>query len=76
MLPTLDCAHVIRRLPDYVEGDASAARCAEIEQHLESCAKCRLLLVTLRQANRQQFAAVQPAALDRPYRSTGLSSRF
>lgn len=76
MLPALDCSHVIRRLPDYVEGDASAARCAEIEQHLESCPKCRRLLVTLHQASRQQAAAVQPAALDRPYRSTGLSSRY
>jgi len=72
---TPECAQVIPRLPDYLDGDASAARCAEIEHHLESCADCRVLLAALRQTARHDHNEPLLAAVpDRLYRAPGASS--
>ncbi len=70
-----ECAQVIPRLPDYLDGDASAARCAEIEHHLETCTDCRVLLAALRQTARHDHAEPMPAAVpDRLYRAPGPNS--
>lgn len=74
-MPTPECAQVIQRLPDYVEGNASAARCAEIEYHLEGCADCRVLLAALRQSAHDEHTGPLLAAIpDRLYRAPGLGS--
>jgi anti-sigma factor RsiW len=74
-MPTPECAQIIHRLPDYVEGDASAARCAEVEYHLEGCADCRVLLAALRQNVHDQHAEPRLTAIpDRQYRTPGLGS--
>jgi len=74
-----ECSQVIRRLPDYVDGDASAASCAAIEHHLEHCANCCVLLAALRQtAHHDQTDLQTVTPPDRPYRAPGpgLSLRF
>lgn len=74
-MPTPECAQIIRRLPDYVEGSATAARCAEIERHLEQCTDCRVLLAALRRNERDEHAEPLPAAIpDRLYRAPGSSA--
>jgi len=74
-MSTPECALVIPRLPDYLDGDASAARCAEIEHHLETCADCRVLLTALRQTARHDHAEPLLAAIpDRLYCASGPTS--
>lgn len=43
------CQHLIRHLPDYVDGTAAEAICAEIEAHMTGCENCRVVVDTLRQ---------------------------
>ncbi|HZD11083.1 MAG TPA: zf-HC2 domain-containing protein [Candidatus Binatia bacterium] len=43
------CQHLISHLPDYVDGTAAAAICAEIEAHMAGCENCRIVVDTLRQ---------------------------
>lgn len=43
------CKHLIRHLPDYVDGTAAEAICAEIEAHMVGCENCRVVVDTLRQ---------------------------
>lgn len=43
------CQHLIAHLPDYVDGTAAAAICAEIEAHMTGCEDCRVVVDTLRQ---------------------------
>jgi len=42
------CRHLLGDLSDYLDGEASAELCAEIERHLADCADCRVMLDTLR----------------------------
>ncbi|MFN2202696.1 MAG: anti-sigma factor family protein [Caldilineaceae bacterium] len=41
------CAELLGALSDYIDGTAEAALCAEIEQHLEGCDNCRVVVDTL-----------------------------
>jgi predicted anti-sigma-YlaC factor YlaD len=43
-----DCRHLLGDLSEYLDGDESAMVCAEIERHLADCAKCRVVVDTLR----------------------------
>lgn len=43
------CKHLISHLPDYVDGTAAAAICAEVEAHMVGCENCRVVVDTLRQ---------------------------
>ena len=43
-----DCRHLLEDLSDYVDGEASAELCAEIERHLGDCDNCRVVLNTTR----------------------------
>jgi predicted anti-sigma-YlaC factor YlaD len=43
-----DCKHLLSALSDYIDGEATAELCVEIERHLAECADCRALLNTLR----------------------------
>ena len=42
-----DCRHMLGDLSDYLDGEASEALCAEIEQHMASCEDCRIVVDTL-----------------------------
>ena len=44
-----NCQHLLIHLSDYVDGEASARICAEIEQHLTDCEDCRVVIDTLGQ---------------------------
>jgi len=42
------CHELLDGLSDYLDGEASAELCADIEQHLAECDKCRIVVDTLR----------------------------
>ena len=42
------CRHLLGSLSDYVDGEACADLCAEIERHLENCENCRIMVDSLR----------------------------
>lgn len=42
------CQHLLDGLSEYLDGEASAELCAEIERHLAGCAECRVMVDTLR----------------------------
>ena len=71
-----DCHHLLGDLSDYVEGEASAAICAEIERHLADCDNCRVVVDTLRQTVKLYHDLPQPVysaeARARLYRSLDL----
>jgi len=43
-----ECRHLLGALSDYVDGEAEAAICAEIERHLAECENCRVVVDTLK----------------------------
>jgi anti-sigma factor RsiW len=43
-----NCQHLLDDLSDFLDGEASAEVCAEIERHLASCENCRVMVDTLR----------------------------
>ena len=42
------CHDLLNGLSEYLDGEASSELCAEIEQHLAECEKCRIVVDTLR----------------------------
>jgi len=42
-----NCHHLLDDLSTYLDGNASAALCAEIERHLETCENCRVVVDTM-----------------------------
>jgi RNA polymerase sigma-70 factor (ECF subfamily) len=44
----MTCKGVLGSLSDYIEGDAGKKVCAEIEEHLDGCEKCRMHVDTMR----------------------------
>jgi predicted anti-sigma-YlaC factor YlaD len=42
------CSQLMARLPDYLDGEARASICREIEKHLQSCEDCRVVVDTLK----------------------------
>lgn len=43
-----NCQHLLNDLSDFLDGEASAEICAEIERHLAGCENCRVMVDTLR----------------------------
>ncbi len=41
------CRHLLGDLSDFLEGVAPAEICAEIEEHMEGCEDCRVVVDTL-----------------------------
>jgi RNA polymerase sigma-70 factor (ECF subfamily) len=41
-----NCMHMLGDLSDYLDGEASKAICAEIEQHMTGCEDCRIVVDT------------------------------
>lgn len=58
------CSHLLADLSDYLDGAASSARCAEIEQHLADCVDCRAVVATLRKTVDLYHALPAPALSD------------
>jgi anti-sigma factor RsiW len=42
-----NCHHLLDDLSDFLDGEASAEVCAEIERHLADCENCRAMVDTL-----------------------------
>ena len=47
-MTNVTCHDLLDGLSDYLDGEASAELCAEIERHLGGCNKCRIVVDTLR----------------------------
>ncbi len=43
------CHRLLEHLSDYLDHKATAAICAEIEEHMQGCEDCRVVIDTLRQ---------------------------
>ncbi|MCL4559228.1 MAG: zf-HC2 domain-containing protein [Chloroflexi bacterium] len=48
MNTTDTCNALVASLSDYVDGTLDPSLCIELEQHLQSCQKCRIVVNTLR----------------------------
>ena len=46
--PTPQCKHLLGNLSEYIDGELQAELCAELEQHLQGCEDCRVVVDTLR----------------------------
>ncbi len=42
-----NCEHLLDDLSDFLDGEASAEVCAEIERHLADCENCQVMVDTL-----------------------------
>lgn len=42
------CAEFLRELCDYLDGETAAGLCAEIDDHMRRCPKCRIVVETCR----------------------------
>jgi len=75
-----NCQHLLAHLSDYVDGDASAAICAEIELHLKACQDCQVVVDTLRHTIELYQTLPQPAlpedARERMYAALDLTPFF
>lgn len=58
---TPECRDLLDDLTDFVAGEASAARCADLERHLAGCEQCRVVAETLRQTLKLCRDLPQPA---------------
>ena len=43
-----NCKHLLGSLSDYIDGELGSAVCSEIEQHLQDCENCRIVVDSLR----------------------------
>lgn len=75
-----NCQHLLAQLSDYIDGEAAADICAEIEQHLLECDNCRVVVDTLRQTIDLYHTLPQPALPEdvrrRLYKSLDLEAYF
>ena len=42
------CSHLLDSLSDYIDGSLGFELCAELEQHMEGCENCRIVIDSLR----------------------------
>lgn len=74
------CPGLLGDLSLYLDGEASQAICAEIEQHLQGCEDCRIMVDTLRKTVYLYRQLPQPdlpeAVRERLYASLDLSVYF
>ena len=59
-----NCHHLLDDLSPYLDGEASAAVCAEIERHLATCDNCRVVVDTLNKTVLLYRDLPQPALPD------------
>ena len=43
-----NCKYLLGTLSDYIDGELGSALCSEIEQHLQDCEDCRIVVDSLR----------------------------
>ena len=43
------CSEHIQDIADYIDGEVDETLCLELEQHLENCDNCRIMVDTLKQ---------------------------
>jgi anti-sigma factor RsiW len=71
------CGDLLAELSDYLDGEASAMVCAEIEGHIAGCEDCRVVVDTLRKTVQLYRRLPQPSlsrgATERLYRSLDLT---
>ncbi len=76
-MATAQCQHLLENMSFYLDGEASAELCAEIERHLDDCTDCRVVVDTLRKtiALYQELPQPElpPEARLRLYKSLDLS---
>lgn len=74
------CQHLLGELSAYLDGEASADLCAEIERHLAGCADCRVVVDTLRKTVSLYRNLPRPSlaegARERLYQSLELTEFF
>lgn len=74
------CQHLLKDLSDYLDGEASASVCAEIEAHMRECENCRVVVDTLNQTIQLYHTLPQPdmpeAFRTRLYKSLDLEPHF
>jgi anti-sigma factor RsiW len=72
-----ECQHLLNALSEYIDGEAPAELCIEIERHLAVCTNCRVLINTLRKTislYRELPEPEMPARiLERLYATLGLT---
>ncbi len=54
------CRALLGDLSDYLDGEASASVCAEIERHMAGCEHCRVVVDTLRKTIELYHTLPQP----------------
>jgi anti-sigma factor RsiW len=54
------CGNLLDSLSDYIDGDLEAELCAELEQHLQGCENCRVVVNTLRKTV-ELYQQIEPA---------------
>jgi len=58
------CHHLLGDLSNYLDGDASAEVCAEIERHLQDCENCKVVIDTLNKTISLYHELPQPELSD------------
>ncbi len=70
------CHDLLGELSEYLDGEASAEVCAEIERHMAGCNQCRVVVDTLRKTISLYRTLPQPefpaAARERLYKVLNL----
>jgi anti-sigma factor RsiW len=57
-----ECRHLLEGLSAYINGEAEAALCAEIEAHMAECENCRVVVNTMRKTV-ELYHDIHPAPL-------------
>jgi anti-sigma factor RsiW len=57
------CTNLLGSLSDYIDGELQADLCAELEQHIEGCDNCRIVVNTLRRTIELYRESNEPVAL-------------
>jgi predicted anti-sigma-YlaC factor YlaD len=72
-----DCRELLGELSNYLDREASARFCAEIEEHMANCEKCRIVVDTLRKTVSLYRQLAQPLvpkqARERLYKALNLA---
>jgi anti-sigma factor (TIGR02949 family) len=63
------CKQLLGSLSDYIDGELQAELCAELEQHMEGCDNCRIVVNTLRKTVELYRETNEPVALPEDVRS-------
>jgi predicted anti-sigma-YlaC factor YlaD len=74
------CRDLLDALSDYLDGEASAEVCREIQLHMGDCEKCRIVIDTLRMTvelyRTLPAPQLDPTVREKLYRTLDLSQYF